>query len=408
MAFALTLSFGAFLTVNAQDSITVIADGVPVSFDVSPVIENDRVLIPLRAVGEALGAYVQWTEETQSIMIGRRGVMQNLTLGDPQAAIVSDYEKTEITLDVAPFTVSDRTMVPVRYIAEGFQAQVDWDDATSTVTITTKNPVVMTIDGTDITEGIYNFYLCQSSQSRETTERQLLAMFGFNKTAQDAGIALTEQDLLDSAGAADMQEYEALRQITRFLGLTEEEFDLMTRSAAYGNKIYQQKANSYSTQDLEQYYQNNYVTAKHILLTTESKNKEEVKQEAEALLNRINKGEEFDTLMKEYSQDPGLESYPNGYTFTKGDMTEAFETAAFGLQTGEISGVIETEYGYHIIKREPLEEKFPEEMEEIRQYLTYQDMTAHMEQLSYTKNQELIDSFNPALRTQIFAAVMEQ
>lgn len=388
--------------VFAQDSITVIADGTPVSFDVAPAMENDRVLVPLRAVGEALGACVQWMEDTQTVIISRRGIRQTLTLGVPQATIEKDYEKQESVLDVAPFTVNDRTMVPLRYIAEGFQARVDWDEATSTVTVTAENPVVMTINGTDITEGIYNFHLCNSEQNPELTEENLLFMFAFNQIAEEAGIVLTEQDILDSVGAASQQEYDEIKQDMLRLGLTEEEFDLMSRSSAYGNTLYQYKAESCSSQELQQFYQDNYVTAKHILLTTEGKEKEEVKKEAEQLLARLKKGESFDELMQQHSQDPGLENYPNGYTFTKNEMTEAFEKTAFALQIGEISDLVETDYGYHIIWRLPLEEKFPEEMEELRYAFAYQFMISTMEQASVSKNQALIDSFNPTLRSEIY------
>ena len=66
----------------------------------------------------------------------------------------------------------------------------------------------------------------------------------------------------------------------------------------------------------------------------------------------------FDTLMMEYSEDTGLSSYPDGYTAYQGQMVEEFETAALALNVGEISDVVESLYGYHIIMRTPLD---PEE-----------------------------------------------
>ena len=66
----------------------------------------------------------------------------------------------------------------------------------------------------------------------------------------------------------------------------------------------------------------------------------------------------FDSLMNEYSEDTGLAAYPNGYTAYKGQMVEEFETTALSLKEGEISGVVESLYGYHIIMRTPLD---PEE-----------------------------------------------
>ena len=63
----------------------------------------------------------------------------------------------------------------------------------------------------------------------------------------------------------------------------------------------------------------------------------------------------FDSLMEEYSEDPGLKTNPDGYEAYKGQMMEEFETASLALKTGEISDIVETEAGYHIILRLPFD-----------------------------------------------------
>ena len=99
------------------------------------------------------------------------------------------------------------------------------------------------------------------------------------------------------------------------------------------------------------------ITVEHILLKTfdidengnrvelDSFTKEEKKRLAEELVQRIEGGENFETLAAEYSEDENLT-----YAFGKGEMDAVFENAAFNLSGGEVSGVVETEFGYHIIK----------------------------------------------------------
>jgi len=63
----------------------------------------------------------------------------------------------------------------------------------------------------------------------------------------------------------------------------------------------------------------------------------------------------FREMMFEHSEDPGMYSFPEGYLFREGDMVEAFFDAAISLEYGEISGIVETMYGYHIILRLPID-----------------------------------------------------
>ena len=95
--------------------------------------------------------------------------------------------------------------------------------------------------------------------------------------------------------------------------------------------------------------------AKHILFATSGDEDADadILAEAEDVLWRITEnGEDFDTLMNEYSDDTGLSSYPDGYTFTEGDMVDEFYDATIALEIGEIDDeIVTSDYGYHIIKR---------------------------------------------------------
>jgi peptidyl-prolyl cis-trans isomerase C len=91
----------------------------------------------------------------------------------------------------------------------------------------------------------------------------------------------------------------------------------------------------------------------------------ETKREKEKLARdlkaRADKGEDFGKLVKQYSEDPGSKDKGGEYTFPRNRMVPEFEAAAFSLKTNQISDIVETQYGYHIIKGL---EKFPAKREQ--------------------------------------------
>ncbi|MCL2378637.1 MAG: peptidylprolyl isomerase [Defluviitaleaceae bacterium] len=74
-------------------------------------------------------------------------------------------------------------------------------------------------------------------------------------------------------------------------------------------------------------------------------------EKAEELLARALAGEDFSSLIETYGEDPGMISFPDGYTFFAGDMVTPFEEATLELEIGEISGLVITDFGIHIIMR---------------------------------------------------------
>lgn len=90
----------------------------------------------------------------------------------------------------------------------------------------------------------------------------------------------------------------------------------------------------------------------HLLLKpeTSSATADSLKQLANSLIERIKAGESFETLAREYSQDPSAEQGGDIGTFQRGDLVPEYERAALALQPGEVSNVVKTEFGYHIIK----------------------------------------------------------
>jgi len=81
----------------------------------------------------------------------------------------------------------------------------------------------------------------------------------------------------------------------------------------------------------------------HILVKSES--------EAKAVLERLKKGEKFGAIAQVVSLCPSGKRGGDLGTFTRGKMVKEFETAAFAMNKGEVSGIVKTKFGCHIIKR---------------------------------------------------------
>jgi len=116
---------------TAQSAIRVYVDGQIVNFDVPPNVIQGRVLVPLRGVFERLGATVDYDAKTQHIVAVRGDQTVELTLGSRQARL----NGKPALLDVAAFTIGDRTMVPLRFISESLGASVQWVEASRVILI---------------------------------------------------------------------------------------------------------------------------------------------------------------------------------------------------------------------------------------------------------------------------------
>lgn len=152
-------------------------------------------------------------------------------------------------------------------------------------------------------------------------------------------------------------------------GMTRSAYEYFIRSQLYSDMLYASlygEDSSLITDEEAAAWaeENHYVRCKHILRLTENMEDEEkaaARTKTEDLLAELETlkddpaelEEKFDALMEEYSEDPGSFSYPDGYCFTTGEMVAPFEEAAFALGDYELSGIVETSYGYHILLRLP-------------------------------------------------------
>ena len=183
--------------------------------------------------------------------------------------------------------------------------------------------------------------------------------------ALEEGCELTEEEkqtVLDEI--ADLkatfeteEEYQAALESSH---LTEELYTKLSLTDAvidkFSDKIYDAETSKYApaAEDVESLgAANGIIASKHILLLTGDDEEENAAQLdlANEILDRIKNGEDFDTLMNEYSEDTGLATNPDGYTFMPGEMVDEFYNATAELEVGEVSGIVPSSYGYHIIKR---------------------------------------------------------
>ncbi|MGL4790288.1 MAG: copper amine oxidase N-terminal domain-containing protein [Anaerotignaceae bacterium] len=132
--FFSTLAISALMVSTVFASINLTIDNKPLDMEVPPAIVEGRTLVPLRAIFENLGATVEWEEATKTVTAKRADTTIQLVL-ESDRALVNHVEKD---LDAPAKSVDGRIMVPVRFVAESLNCNVEWSGETETVVITTK------------------------------------------------------------------------------------------------------------------------------------------------------------------------------------------------------------------------------------------------------------------------------
>ena len=123
----------------AGSEISVYVDGEKLTFDQPPVAQNGRVLVPLRAIFEALGAEVEWLPEDQAVAAQKGDTLVVMQLGNNRfAKSVGGGDSVVYDLDVPPIALNGRTLVPVRAVSESFDCNVEWDGSSQTVTVSSE------------------------------------------------------------------------------------------------------------------------------------------------------------------------------------------------------------------------------------------------------------------------------
>ena len=261
------------------------------------------------------------------------------------------------------------------------------------------SPVVMTVNGDEVRaeefatymiynmkyyENMYSQYGMMGLWSDDSSAEMLGVMMpGFAKDQavysrvvleqfEKAGLELSysnqkelstlRKDTIDQAGG-----YDGYLQKIAQLGFNDQtymNFLYITQCYSALNEYYygSDGIDKPTDEELMEHLRDNYISAKHILILTVDpstgetlRTDEEARALAQSILDRINAGEDFDALMNEYSEDGGLEGNPDGYIFTEGDMVTPFYEGAKALAEGEVSDLVKSDYGYHIIQRTALD-----------------------------------------------------
>lgn len=220
------------------------------------------------------------------------------------------------------------------------------------------------------------------------------------KKAAELGCLPTDEQIAEAKERMMAEGEENYEMMKTAFGLTDETMEYLYLSNSYYENVLDVVVPTATDEMLNNYaYQ-----AKHILLKTiddsqQPLSDEEIakkKKQAEDFLAQLQAAEDleakFDELMNEYSEDgrneDGALAAPDGYTAVLGDMVPEFEAGALALKPGEISGLVETSYGYHIILRGEVED-IQSYADECREYHLDDELEAMLDETEIVRSAAL-------------------
>lgn len=139
---------GRAATARTGGAPAVFLDGDKLVFDVNPVMENERILVPFRVIGEALGASVCWDQDTNTVFLDKNAIHVVIYIGKTTA-----FKNGEpVQLDVPAMIINQRAMVPLRFVAESLEVKVDWYGQYYSAVISSKTKLAVYYPKTTSTE----------------------------------------------------------------------------------------------------------------------------------------------------------------------------------------------------------------------------------------------------------------
>lgn len=267
----------------------------------------------------------------------------------------------------------------------------------------TATDVVVTVDGKDITHGeimksvqmYMQRYASQvppqqlasmQKQLYGTTKESLIAQILLDEAAEKSGLVVSDDELAQEIEKtrANIPEGENLEDLLSQSGIDFDEWKENLRKRILVGKLAEEKtANTEETTlaEIAEFYKSNQsefevpetVSASHILLGFTKDDTDETKaakkQQLLDIKKQIDNGASFEEMAKKYSTCPSSKNGGSLGTFPRGQMVPEFEEAAFSLKPGEISDVVETQFGYHLIKVTDHQEAKTRSLKEVQENL---------------------------------------
>jgi hypothetical protein len=217
----------------ADSPISLVVNGQTIQCSQPPVMINDRTLVPLRDLDNALGAQTAWDGNTQTVTVTSGNTTLSLTIGSTTLTVNGATQQ----MDVAPIIINGKTFLPASWVAESLSDTVGWDSSSQTVIITGDGSG-NSHNSTDNSTNSSN-----SNQSQQTDNQGIVALPGYLTNADAPAIQSNGIIYLPLRGGADKYN---LQPVTWNAATKTIEFPITSTSVQVSNAVGQGDAFIYN------------------------------------------------------------------------------------------------------------------------------------------------------------------
>jgi len=361
----------------------------------------------------------------------------NMKLSSQIKVAVNDQD-----VDTVPIIYQGSAYLNIREIAPWVDLKVDYDKNTQTIDLsgmdyasTLNDTTIMTIDQSKVTLGHFNalakwnrFYAGlktissdQNSAFKEFVREQVVEEEAVKLLAKDNNIEMTADDYnavnkqIEEVASKFNKRDDFITYLYNDIGISYINYACIQEYLHLREKVRNQLVGDISENEMKSYYNTHQsafltdnATVEHILFQTTDENgnilpydeKKKVEQEALIVLNKINNHSiSFEEAMQTHSDDQSYLKYPDGFVVQESGVQPEFWRAVNQMKTGEISTLVETKYGYHIIKVMSKSAVLPfdevkEQVLEIMKNSAFNDVLKTVtDKFSITYNKDIYDSY---------------